>query len=81
MPNRPFEFISIKHLGYIKGGVTDTESPEVKAWAPAFENYTFRKHNKGVTEVNVDIKITPEFEEYLQSTWPKALEKLKAICE
>lgn len=26
--NRPFKFISIKHLGYIKGGVADTESPE-----------------------------------------------------
>ena len=32
-------------------------------------------------EVKVDIEITPEFEEYMQRTWPKALEKLKDVCE
>ena len=78
--NKPYEFISIKHLGYIKDGIEDTESPEIKAWAPAFENYTFGEHD-GVTEVKVDISITSEFEEYLEETWPKALAKLKTICE
>jgi hypothetical protein len=39
--NRPFEFVSIRHLGIIKDGVDDTESPASRAWTPAFENYTF----------------------------------------
>ncbi len=78
--NKPFEFLSIKHLGYIKDGIEDTESPEIKAWAPSFENYTLSENN-GVTEVKVDMDVTPEFEEYMAQTWPKALAKLKMVCE
>jgi hypothetical protein len=78
--NKPLEFISIKHLGYINNGIEDTESPEIKAWAPLFENYTFRANN-GVTEVQVDMDVTPDFEECMQQSWPKALAKLKTICE
>jgi hypothetical protein len=78
--NKPFEYISIKHLGYILKGVEDTESPEIKAWAPAYENYTISENN-GVSEVKVDIEIMPGLEEYMQETWPKALTKLKSICE
>jgi hypothetical protein len=78
--NKPFEFISIKHLGIVKGGVEDTESPESKSWAPAFENYAF-KERSGVTELIVDMEVAPEFEEFMNSAWPKALARLKAICE
>jgi hypothetical protein len=78
--SRPYEFISIKHLGEIKDGVEDTESGAVRAWAPAFENYAFSSDGAS-TEVKIDIQITPEFEAYMQNTWPKALAKLKDICE
>jgi hypothetical protein len=78
--NRKYDFISIKHLGYIKGGVEDTESPEVKAWAPAYENYTFTE-TAGVTEVKVDVDSNEEFEKMFKDIWPKALVKLKKICE
>jgi hypothetical protein len=47
---------------------------------PAFENYAFSENN-GVSEVKVDLDVTPEYEEYFQQTWPQALAKLKAICE
>jgi len=78
--HKPFEFLSIKHLGFIKDGIEDTESPEIKAWAPIFENYTFSENN-GVTEVKVDIDETAEFGETMEQTWPIALAKLKALCE
>jgi hypothetical protein len=78
--NIPFEFLSIKHLGFIKNGVEDVESPEVKSWAPVFENYTFRDRD-GATELNVDMDVVQEFEEHMNSAWPKALARLKGICE
>ncbi|MBI4774737.1 MAG: SRPBCC domain-containing protein [Deltaproteobacteria bacterium] len=78
--NKPFEFISIKHLGIIKDGVEDTQTPESKAWAPAFENYTFEERD-GATELKVDVDAAPEFEEYMNRAWPKALARLKEICE
>lgn len=78
--NRPHEFLSIRHLGIIKDGVEDTESEEARSWAPAFENYTFSASGTS-TELAVDMDVTPEFEEYMVETWPKALAKLKAISE
>ncbi len=78
--SRPYEFISIKHLGHIKDGVEDTQSDAVRSWEPSFENYTFS--NVGTsTEVKVDIDVPPEFEVYMRNTWPKALARLKTICE
>ena len=78
--NRPYEFISIKHLGEMKDGVEDTESEAVRAWAPAFENYTFTRDGAS-TELRIDMQSSPEWEEYMQKAWPKALAKLKDICE
>lgn len=78
--NRPAEFLSIKHVGTIKDGVEDTESEQVKKWAPVFENYTFVAVDGG-TEVGVDMDMVPEYEQYMVETWPKALARLKAICE
>jgi hypothetical protein len=34
-----------------------------------------------MTEVKVDMDVTPEFEAYMEQTWPKALAKLKMTCE
>lgn len=78
--NRPNEFISIRHLGYIANGVEDTTSDAVRAWAPAFENYTFLPVKDG-TNMIVDQDVTAEWEKYIAQAWPKALEKLKEICE
>jgi len=78
--NRPCEFMSIKHLGYVKDGVDDTDSESVRSCAPAFENYSLSDAG-GATELKVDIEITEEFEGYMARTWPKALSSLKGICE
>ena len=78
--NRPHEFVSIKHLGFIKDGVEDTESEAIRAWAPAFENYSLADEGTG-TRLDVDLDVLPDFEDYMVKTWPKALSRLKAICE
>jgi uncharacterized protein YndB with AHSA1/START domain len=78
--NRPNEFISIRHLGYIADdGVEDTSSEAIRAWAPAYENFTFTTTPQG-TKLTVDQDMTEEFES-MPETWPKALEILKALCE
>jgi uncharacterized protein YndB with AHSA1/START domain len=77
--NRPHEFLSIRHLGYIIDGVDDTSSEAIRAWAPAYENYTFTTTPQG-TKVTVEQDMTDEFEGMVE-TWPKALSLLKALCE
>ncbi|MBL0160606.1 MAG: SRPBCC domain-containing protein [Bryobacterales bacterium] len=78
--SRPYEFLSIKHLGEIKDGVEDTQSEAVRVWAPAYENYTFSSDG-AATELAVDMDVAPAWEEYMQEAWPKALAKLKALGE
>jgi uncharacterized protein YndB with AHSA1/START domain len=78
--NRPNEFISIRHLGYIAdNGVEDTSSEAIRAWAPAYENFTFTDTLEG-TKLTVGQDITEDFES-MPEAWPKALEVLKALCE
>ncbi|HKH63515.1 MAG TPA: SRPBCC domain-containing protein [Flavitalea sp.] len=74
------EFMSIEHLGIVKGGLEDLESNEVKQWAGALENYTLRDVN-GKTELIVDMDVTDEYKDYFQNIWPKALEKVKVLAE
>ncbi len=78
--NSPNRFVSIQHYGLLQGGKEITEGPEVDKWANGLENYTFEE-NKGATTVTVDLDTTEEFEEYMNGTYPKALEKLKELCE
>lgn len=78
--NKPYEFISIEHLGILKNGVEDTTSEEVKKWIPAFENYTL-KENNGSTELLVDIDLEESIVEEFSKMWPEALQKLKELAE
>ena len=78
--NNPQEFISVRHLGFIVDGVEDTESEEIKAWAPAYENYRLSDAGKS-TKVEVDIDVTPEYEEMMSDSWPRALDMLKSLSE
>lgn len=78
---RPYEFVSIEHLGMInENGEIDTTSEAVKKWTPAFENYTFNDTDGG-TEVLVEIDISDEWKDMFNDMWPKALVKLKEIAE
>ena len=78
--NKLHKYISIEHLGEVYDGVEDTTSDRVKVWAGALENYTFiDKDDK--TKLVVDMDINEEFKEMFEGTWPKALQKLKSLCE
>ncbi|MCU0343301.1 MAG: SRPBCC domain-containing protein [Ignavibacterium sp.] len=78
--NKLHKYISIEHLGEVYDGVEDTTSDRVKIWAGALENYTFI-NNDGKTKLIVDMDINKEFKEMFEGMWPKALQKLKELCE
>ena len=87
--NIPNRFVSIQHYGLIKADKEITEGPEVEKWANGFENYTFEENNarpddpvgRGTTTVTVDLDTTEDFLDYMNQTYPKALDKLKELCE
>ncbi|HET7274101.1 MAG TPA: SRPBCC domain-containing protein [Longimicrobiaceae bacterium] len=78
--NRPHEFISIEHVGFVQNGIEDTESEDAKKFAGARENYTFRETD-GVTELKVDMDTDEEYRSMFEEMWPRALKKLKSLCE
>lgn len=78
--NIPNRFISIEHMGILKDGVTRTCGPDIDDWQGALENYTFRPR-AGRTVLTVDMDANKEWLNYLKEEWPKALYKLKEICE
>ncbi len=78
--NIPNQFISIRHYGLVKGNIEITEGPEVEKWANGFENYTFAENNE-TTTVTVDLDTTEDFLDYMNEIYPKALDKLKEMCE
>lgn len=78
--NTSNKFVSIQHYGLVKADKEITEGPEVEKWANGLENYTFEENN-GTTIVTVDLDITEDFEGYMNEAYPKALDKLKEICE
>jgi hypothetical protein len=79
--NIPNRFVSIQHYGLLKDGEEITEGAEVEKWANGMENYTFEE-SEGAVTVTVDLlNIPEEFIDYMNDAYPKALEKLKEICE
>lgn len=78
--NRPYEYISIEHIGLIQDGKEDTTSEAVKKWTPAFENYTFNARD-GATELLVEMDIDEDHKTMFEDMWPKALQTLKQLAE
>lgn len=73
-------YVSIEHLGLLKGEEEVTSGTLVEPWAGMHENYTFNEIN-GATLLEVDIDSNKEFKAYFEEIWPKALNKLKLMCE
>ncbi len=78
--NREGEFVSIRHLGMIENGVEDTTSERVRAWAPAHETYRLADE-AGACRLTVTVDTAPDWEAYMLETFPKALARLKSLCE
>lgn len=78
--NKPNEYMSFQHFGFVKDGVEDTSSDAVKGWAGATENYSLTGEN-GSSTLSVEMDVTDDFKEYMMKTMPLALEKVKALAE
>jgi len=77
----PFEIIKAEHVAIIKkGGEEDRTSDIAKSWVGSTENYYFNESDH-VTELKVEIQSYPQWEKMFDEGWPKALKKLKEICE
>lgn len=79
--HRLYDYSFAKHIAVLQpGGIEDRESDVAKGWIGTTERYTFTENDK-TTELKVVLTINPEWEKMFSDGWPKALAKLKEICE
>lgn len=78
--NIPGKIVSIEHYGVLVKGEEITSGKEIEGWAGALESYYFREEG-GKTILTVVSDTTKEYEESMKTIWPKALAKLKELCE
>ncbi len=76
----PNKFVSIRHYGILDDGREILEGEQVEKWAGGFENYIFEEID-GITTVKVELDTTEETIPYFNLTYPKALGRLKELCE
>ena len=78
---KPYEFILAKHIAVINSdGTEDRDSDAAKNWIGTTESYVFAEQN-GKTELSTEMNIDTEWEKMFTDSWPKAMAKLKEICE
>jgi hypothetical protein len=78
--NVPNKFVSLQHYGIVNGDEEIFDGPDVEKWAGSFENYTFQESQEKTT-ITVEMDVMPEYLDYFDETYPKALNKLKEIIE
>lgn len=74
------EFVSFKHEGILKDGESDSSMAVAEGWFGALENYSLRTI-EDMTEVIVEHDVTEEHRPRFVELWPKALRRLKEMCE
>lgn len=78
--NRPADFVSIRHYGFLDGDKEITSGEQVEQWAGGHENYTYVENN-GITTVTVELDTVEDYKDYFNQRYPLALGKLKEIAE
>jgi Activator of Hsp90 ATPase homolog 1-like protein len=79
--HKPYKLSYAKHIAVLgKGGVIDTESDVAEGWIGTTERYDFTEKD-GQTLLEITITTNPQWAVMFKSDWPKALKKLKEICE
>jgi uncharacterized protein YndB with AHSA1/START domain len=78
--NIPDRFICLEYIGMIKNGEEVFCGKEVEEWLGGNEKYIFEDQD-GRTLLRIEVDADEKFIGYFKETWPKALQKLKSICE
>ncbi len=78
---RPYDYVFAKHVAVIDAnGGEDRDSKAAQDWIGTTESYTFTEKN-GKTQLRTEMNTNPEWAKMFSDGMPKALAKLKEICE
>ena len=75
----PNKIIQFKHLGNVVKGKEQPIDDETRTWSGATEIYSLTEGTDSIT-LAVEIDVLDEHLEFMTSTFPKALERIKNNC-
>ena len=76
----PEAYMSFRHIGVVKNGQEQPLDEETKAWSGSKENYTLHDTGNG-TRLEVEVDMDESYEDFFNTTFPKALAKVKELSE
>jgi uncharacterized protein YndB with AHSA1/START domain len=76
----PDEFISFKYNGEVKNNIEQPVDEKNSDWVNGFENYSLKEEN-GITTLTVEMTVTEAMMDYLNKTFPVAMENIKNLAE
>lgn len=76
----PNGVMSFRHVADIKAGKAQPPNKDEEDWTGAMETYTL-KENNGVITLSVALDCVEKQMDYFNTTFPKALDKVKVIAE
>jgi hypothetical protein len=79
--NTPFDLVKIDYTGVMANGSYDLDDRYSDIIKGVSETYTFTKISDTQTKLSIKSVTLLEWSDFLESTWPQALEKLKGMCE
>lgn len=75
----PNEVIQFKHIGNVVNGKKQPIDDQSKLWSGATETYRLTD-GIGKTTLAIEIDVMDEHLDFMKTTFPKALEKIKSNC-
>jgi hypothetical protein len=79
--NTPYDLVAIQYTGVMANGSYDLDENYNEVIKGVREDYTFTKLSDTQTKLHIKTVTLLEWSDFLESTWPQALEKLKSMCE
>jgi hypothetical protein len=77
----PYDEILTRHFSMIDKNQNENNEDEMsKKWIGSTERYRFVESGNG-TKLEIEMKTNEVFSEMFNKSWPKALERIKDLCE
>ncbi len=78
---KPYDEILAKHFSMVDKDMNENNEDEMsKKWIGSTERYRFIKSGEN-TKLEIEMITDEAFEKMFNTSWPKALELLKSLCE
>lgn len=76
----PGEIMTFRHIGEIINNEEQPIDEKTKGWSGSMEVYKLKEVN-GVTEFSIEMDVINDYLDYMNKTFPLAIEKIKEIAE